>query len=158
MDCNSSERWHEHEHGWHEHDWHEHGWYGHHHHGNFWIPALIIFGLIILTHGWIIVLPLILFAAFAFFGFVLPRIMWHMQGNWQGGWGGWQQGEGRGGDWSKWAAWRDEKRKQHFGDWNQWNSGRSNERWGNWQSSGRGENRTSDEKPKRNNPDDIEYV
>jgi hypothetical protein len=144
MDCNSSEQWNN-EQGWDKHDWHEQGWHGHRHHGSFWIPALIIFGLIILTHGWIIILPLMAFAAFAFFGFVLPRIMWHMQGNGpQGGWGNWQQGEGRGnwkgGDWSRWSSWGNEKRKQHFGDWNN------------------GPHARYDEKPKRSSSDDIEYV
>jgi hypothetical protein len=124
MGWNSSDRWNEH-------------WHGHRHHGNFWIAPLVIFGLIILTHGWILFLPLMAFAAFAFFGFVLPRIMYHMQGNWQqGGWGGWQQGEGRG----NWSEWANEKRKRHFNDWNS------------------GPHARYDEKPKRGNPDDIEYV
>ncbi len=94
MGWNSSEQWHG-------------NWHGHRRHGSFWIMPLVIFGLIILTHGWILFLPLMAFAAFAFFGFVLPRVMYHMH-----------QGEWHGGDWSQWASWGNEKRKRHFGDWN----------------------------------------
>ena len=105
--------------------WNGRGWHERRHHGG-WFFGLIFLGLIILTHGWILFLPLMALAAFAFFGFVLPRMMYHMHdGNWQGG------------DWSEWA---NEKRKRHF------------ERWGNW------DNQRYDEKPKRSNPDDIEYV
>ncbi|MBI1256332.1 MAG: hypothetical protein GC204_02570 [Chloroflexi bacterium] len=118
MYWNSSDRWHE-------------RWQGRRHHGGFWIAPLIFLGLIILTHGWILFLPLMMFAAFAFFGFVLPRIMYHMHdGNWQGG------------DWSQWAvSWGSEKRKRQFGDWHHWDNG---------------PHARYDEKPKRD--DDIEYV
>jgi hypothetical protein len=116
MGWNSSEQWHG--------QWHERR-----RHGNFWIVPLVIFGLIILTHGWILFLPLMALAAFAFFGFVLPRVMWHMH-----------EGEWHGGDWSQWA---NEKRKRHFGDWHHWDNG---------------PHARYDEKPKRDNADDIEYV
>ncbi len=77
-----------------------------HRRGNFWIFALILLGLIILTHGWILFLPLMLLmvvAGFVFFGFILPRIMWHMHD----------------GDWhhEDWAARWHEKRMRHFQDW-----------------------------------------
>lgn len=116
MGWNSSEGWNDH--------WHEHR-----RHGNFWIAPLVIFGLIILTHGWILFLPLMALAAFAFFGFVLPKMMYHMhQGDWHGG------------DWSRWSSGGSEKRKHHFNDWND------------------GPHARYDEKPKRSNPDDIDYV
>ena len=117
MYWNSSDRWNE-------------RWQGRRHRGNFWIVPLVIFGLIILTHGWILFLPLMAFAAFAFFGFVLPRVMYHLQAG------------GHGGDWSQWASWSSEKRKRHFGDWHHWESG---------------PHALYDEKPKRSD-DDIEYV
>ena len=107
-------------------------WHERRHHGNFWIVPLVIIGLIILTHGWILFLPLMAFAAFAFFGFVLPRVMYHMH-----------EGEWHGGDWSQWASRGKEKGKRDFGD------------WGNWDN---GPHARYDEKPKRSNPDDIEYV
>ena len=121
-------------------------WHGRRHGGNWWIAPLVIFGLIILTHGWILVLPLIALAAFAFFGFVLPRLamMHNMHGEW------------RDGHWnSEWSQWQD-KRKQHFQqhfnhhfqEWGEKNK-RHFQNWGGeW----------SEDKPKRKNADDIEYV
>ena len=111
------------------------GWHERRHHGNFWVPALIIFGLIILTHGWILFLPLMIVAAVAFFGFIgfgLPRLMWYMHE------GGWQDR-----DWSAWA-----EAKRH----------RREERWQRWQQRHGWYDDSVGDKPKRNNPDDIEYV
>jgi hypothetical protein len=106
MYWNTSEHWHRHH---------------HRHHGNGWLVAVVIIGLIILTHGWIIIAPLMLLAALAcvaFFGFALPRILCAAN-----------RGEWRNTDWAD--AWH-EKRKRYFEGW--------------------------DEKPKRDNSDDIEYV
>ncbi len=77
-----------------------------HRRGNFWIFPLIFLGLIILTHGWILFLPLMVLAGFVFFGFVLPKIMWHLH---EGGWND--------RDWSEWSARWQEKQKRHFQDW-----------------------------------------
>ena len=106
-------------------------WHERRHHGNFWVLPVVILALIILTHGWILFLPLMALAFFAFVGFVgfvLPRIVWAMHnGDW--GEGGWNRND--------WAAWANEKRKRHFGDW---------------------DDRGYDEKPKRRDDDHIDYV
>lgn len=81
--------------------------YRHRHRGNGWVFALVILGLIVLTHGWILLVPLMLLAAFAFFGFVLPKVAWHMNN------GGWGRGEWHSRDWSCMG----EKRKRHFQNW-----------------------------------------
>jgi hypothetical protein len=134
-DRHSSHNGHEHRHG--------HG-YGHHHRhgGSWWIAPLVIIGLIVLTHGWILVVPLVAIAAFAFFGFVLPKLAWHMNN------GGWNQGNWNRGDWGQWNEMKHqrfqewgEKRKRHFQNW-----GGDAPFWG------------SEDKPKRKNNDDIEYV
>jgi hypothetical protein len=140
-DRESSHSWSEHRH----HDWHGH----HHHGGNWWIAPLVIIGLIVLTHGWILIVPLVAIAAFAFFGFILPKMAWHMN---NGGWshqGGWNRGDwGRGG-WNseRWNEMKQqrmqewgEKRKHHFQNW-----GGEAPFWG-------------ESKAKRKNDDDIEYV
>jgi hypothetical protein len=106
-------------------------WQYRRHRGNGWIFALIFVGLILLTHGWILLLPLMALAAFAFFGFFLPKVAWHMhQGNWHRG------------DWKHqdWSAWADEKHKRHLQHWGS--------RWNDMHYG---------EKPKRDG-DDIEYV
>ncbi len=115
MYWNSSDRW--------QHRRHRH---------NGWIVPVVIIGLIVLTHGWILLLPVMALAAFAFVGFVLPKVMFHMNQ------GGWQHGNWQNRDWSA----MNEKRKQHFQSWNDrgWNP----MQW--------------DEKPKRDSRDDIEYV
>lgn len=91
MWCNSSAGFNRRQHGWHQQGWH-------HHRGNWWIVPLVILGLVILTRGWILFLPLMALAGFALVGFVLPKLIWHMQR----------------GDWQSWA---NEKRKR--GDWQQ---------------------------------------
>lgn len=107
--------------------------YRHRQRGNGWIVALVIVGLVVLTHGWILLVPLMLLAAFAFFGFFLPKLAWHMNnGDWQRG--NWQSKNWHQSDWSCGG----EKRKRHFEQW-------QSERWGT-------------EKPKRDSRDDIEYV
>ena len=116
MGCNSSAGWNRHQQGLHQ------------HRGNWWIVPLVILGLVILTRGWILFLPLMALAGFALVGFVLPKLIWHMQqGNWQR---------------ADWQAWSSEKRKR--GDFQQWGAGHFGGRW--------------DEKPKRDDKDDIEYV
>jgi hypothetical protein len=129
MGWDSSQNWHEHRHG---------GWHGHRHGGNWWIAPLVIIGLIVLTHGWILVLPLIAIAAFGFFGFVLPKLAWHMnQGDWnRGGWNQSQWNEMKHQRFQEWG----EKRKRHFQNW-----GGDSPAWGS-------------DKSKRKNTDDIEYV
>jgi hypothetical protein len=121
-------------------DWQGRG-YGRRHGGNWWIVPLVIVGLIILTHGWILVVPLIALAAFALFGFVLPRMAMMCNNN----------GEWRNSDWSQWQAQWQEKRKQHFQEWGEKHK-RHFQNWGGdspfW----------GEEKPKRKNSDDIEYV
>jgi hypothetical protein len=129
-------------------------WHGRRHGGNGWIVPLVIVGLIILTHGWILVVPLIALAAFAFFGFVLPRLamMHNMHGEWRGS--NWNRG-----DWSQWQ----EKRKQHlhqhfqhhFQEWGEAHRAKNKHHFQNW---GGDSARWSDDKPKRKNSDDIEYV
>lgn len=105
--------------------------YRHRQRGNGWIVALVIVGLVVLTHGWILLVPLMLLAAFAFFGFFLPKLAWHMNN------GDWQRGNWHNSDWSCGG----EKRKHHSEQWGsrQWNDMRA-------------------EKPKRDSRDDIEYV
>ena len=90
MNWNSSENWHR------------------RHRGNFWVLPVVLLLLVILTHGWILFLPLMVLAGFAFFGFVLPRIMGHMHE------GQWHSGDWSSSDWS--ARWH-EKRKRYFQDW-----------------------------------------
>lgn len=115
MYCNSSAKWHGRRHG-----------------SNWWVLPLVIIGLIILTHGWIIILPLMLLAGFAFFAFALPKIMWYVRTH---------EGEWSGRDWSEWQ----DKRKRHFEQWRN--------QWGNsW------DDRRYDDKPKHSNPDHIDYV
>lgn len=113
MYWNSSERWHRHR-----------------HRGNGWLIALVIVGLIILTHGWILLIPLLVLAmglaAFAFFGFVLPKIAMHAQHS---------QGDWSRGNWS-------------HRDWSCGGEKRKRDSWG-WDRTPYGE------KPKR---DDTEYV
>ena len=90
MYWNSSERWHQH---------------GHRHHGSGWLVAVVIIGLIILTHGWILILPLLLLAAIAVAAFALPKVLCNMQRH----------------DWySDWSSQWHEKRKRHFDNWNDW--------------------------------------
>ena len=79
--------------------------------GNFWVFPVIFLGLIILTRGWILFLPLMLLAGFVFFGFVLPKIIWHLNED------GWQDNDWHNRDWSEWSARWQEKRKRHFQDW-----------------------------------------
>ncbi len=95
MNCNSSKNWHMHR------------------RGNFWVFPLVFLGLIILTHGWILFLPLMVLAGFVFVGFVLPRIMWHMRE------GGWQNNDWHNRDWSEWSTRWQEKQKRHFQDWDE---------------------------------------
>ena len=114
-------------------------WQRRRHGGNGWVIALVIVGLIILTHGWILLVPLFVLgmavAAFAFFGFVLPKLMMHAQHH-----GGWQRGDWHHGDWKR-GDWS-------FGDWSCKGEKRKNDSWG-WERAPFGE------KQKR---DDIDYV
>jgi hypothetical protein len=134
-DRESSHHWHEHRHG----DWNR-NWHHHRHGGNWWIAPLVILGLIILTHGWILVVPLIAIAAFGFFGFLLPKMAWHMNnGGWNGGrwnserwnndWSKWNAGNSERGN-NDWSKWKDGNWSQ--GDWSKWKDGSWNqERWNN---------------------------
>lgn len=103
-------------------------WHRQRQRGNGWLIALVVIGLIILTHGWILLVPLFVLgmavAAFAFVGFVLPKLVMHAQR------GDWHRGE-----WS-------------FGDWSCGGEKRKRDSWG-WDRTPYGE------KPKR---DDIDYV
>ncbi len=105
--------------------------------GNGWVIPLVIIGLIVLTHGWILFIPLIGFAVFAFFGFVLPKLAFHMNQ------GGWHSHNWNSQDWNHhtWSC-RGEKQKRSMQDWGA----------KHWEFNGFGE------KPKRKNSDDIEYV
>ena len=106
--------------------------------GNGWVIPLVIIGLIVLTHGWILLIPLIALVAFAFFGFFLPKLAFHMNHQ-----GGWQRGEWHSRDWShhNWSC-RGEKRKHQMQEWGA-------KHW---------DFRGFDEKPKRDSRVDIEYV
>jgi hypothetical protein len=143
-DRESSRSWSESRHG----DWH-----GHRHGGNWWIAPVVILGLIVLTHGWILVVPLIALAAFAFFGFVLPRLamMHNMHGEWRGDWNR--------GDWAQWQEKRKHHIQQHFNhhfqEWGEAHRAKNKRHFQNW---GGDSARWSDDKSKRKNSDDIEYV
>ena len=114
-------------------------WQHRRHRGNGWVFALVFVGLVLLTHGWILFLPLMALAAFAFFGLVLPKLAWHMNnGDWNRE--GWNRGNWHSRDWGNqnWSC-MSEKRKHHF-----------EQRWNDM--------RDGDDKPKRDRRDDIEYV
>lgn len=96
MYWNSSEHWHGHRYG------DDRCWRRRRQHGHGWLVAVVIIGLIILTHGWILILPLLLLAALLLAVFTLPRVFYHMQQH----------------DWySDWSTQWHEKRKRAFDDW-----------------------------------------